>query len=188
MLKSSGGKTRDNAIITYQLRDPFNMFASQMRSWKHDPPIPHGIRKTVKRLRSGFKEFAKEALGITHNLPAGSIYINYNRWFSDKSYRDELANKLGLSKSDKDLNTVTGHGYGSSFDKKKFNGHAQQMNVLSRWKSCAGNRFYISMFDRETISLSRRLFGPTPDFRNQQDVRLSQSVAKHFKHLVDKYC
>jgi len=67
---------------------------------------------------------------------------------------------LGLEFTDKGLEFVPVFGEGSSFDKRKLDGKAQQMNVFERWRSYIDHDQYRSIFkDFEIVDLSEEIFG-----------------------------
>ena len=69
------------------------------------------------------------------------IGINFNKWFQEEKYRYYLTKEFNIPFTDSGLNDV--HGYGSStFDNKKYNGKAQKMDVLNRWKNFKSNPEY----------------------------------------------
>ena len=71
-----------------------------------------------------------------------------------------LAEKMGLSFHDQTVNKVSGYGTGSSFDKLDFQGQANKMDVLNRWKHYSKDTFYNDIFsDRELVALSDAIFG-----------------------------
>lgn len=109
-----------NTINIIILRDPFNMWVSNMPGNKPQNP-------------DLWKIYAKEYLGQTNILP-NKVSINYNQWFSDPNYRMNISEKLGIAFSDNGLNVVGKFGGGSSFNKTAFDGQAQRMSVLNRWE------------------------------------------------------
>lgn len=125
------------------LRDPFNLVASRLRS-THP--------KMGTKLRVPWKQHVKKAL-----MNKRIIDINYNEWFKDVDYRHQLADRLGLSFTDAGLNKVPKIG-GSSFDRHKYDGKAQQMDVLNRWKIYANDDNFWKQIDGEMINLSRQYF------------------------------
>ena len=153
------------------------MVASQIRSWGSHPP-KSWVQTTIKNMRVSFKQFATEAIGLSHYLPDGSLFVNYNKWFADKKYRAKIATSLGLSHGDKAINFVSNHGAGSSFNRRKYNGKAQKMDVLNRWETYAGNEFYMRIFDDEMNKLSEKLFGPMPP--------ISKPTTQNYKHTDPK--
>lgn len=114
------------------LRDPLNLFASRIQ---HDR-----VYKTRNRIGAlgalskesimGWKEHAQEFKKPSLHPCLG---INYNQWFSDPKYREMIAKSLVLEYKDDVLNTVPPIGE-SSFDSYKYDGKAQDMSVLSRYK------------------------------------------------------
>jgi hypothetical protein len=128
------------------------------------------MRRFPGRAVDLWKVHAREALGATSALAPGRLVILYNRWFSDQTYRQELATELGLEFTDRGIDSVPGialpktefarFGCGSSFDNQRFHGQAQSMDVNVRWKRYRHDRFYRSLFnDIELRDLSEQLFG-----------------------------
>jgi len=70
------------------------------------------------------------------------LHIYYDNWFSSQTYRNELASILELTLNDINLNYVPRFGGGSSFDKRRFNKKAQEMDVLHRYEHIKDKSFY----------------------------------------------
>ena len=86
--------------------------------------------------------------------------INFNAWFVSQDYRKNLSKSLGLKFNDKGLNIVPETGEGSSFDHRKFDGKAQKMKILDRWKVLKDKSGFRSLFrDPEIWKLSEKIFG-----------------------------
>ncbi|MDB5181920.1 MAG: hypothetical protein JWP13_683 [Candidatus Saccharibacteria bacterium] len=78
---------------------------------------------------------------------AGSV--NFPLWFQSREYRDEVFDTLGLGDNqDAGLNNVADFGFGSSFDYRNFDGRAQEMGVLERWRKYEGT----PIFERAIVS------------------------------------
>lgn len=140
------------------LRDPFNLFASRFmaREWLN------GIQDTDK-VKALWKQYAKEYLGITKILPNTRIVVNFNLWVESRSYRQILAESLGLHFTDEGLEEMPAHFPGSSFDGNNFNNRAQEMALNERWKFYQSDALYRAIFrDDELIELSNRIFGVIP--------------------------
>ena len=71
-------------------------------------------------------------LSLNKNNNFYTIYFDF--WFSDPEYRRKIENDLDLEKSEQYLEKVSNYGNGSSFDGTTYNGKAQEMDVLNRWK------------------------------------------------------
>lgn len=122
------------------VRDPFNLLASVIRDcggeigkWKY------------AGICSMWKQYAREALNET-SLLEHKICILYDRWFADRQYRDQLAGRFGLTNTDMGLLAVPPNGRGSSFDGLRFDGNAQEMAVLVRWREFAHDPHFWSLF------------------------------------------
>jgi hypothetical protein len=87
--------------------------------------------------------------------------INYNKWFEDKSYREQICKDIDIPFTDEGINYVPPDGRGSSFNKRKFNGKAQEMGVLERYKSMLENPKFMKIvsLDKEVIELTEEHFG-----------------------------
>ena len=158
------------------IRDPFNMFASRYRIYYRLNQInkKQGIKEREKDRHTNYnskiawfdkgsvdrwKEYAREFLGSTSFLGSQKLLIDYNRWFKDMNYRKKISSELGLKFSDKKLNFVPNHGYGSSFDVRTMNKKAQSMDVFNRWRHFVDDDQYINIIrDRELIDLSMQIY------------------------------
>lgn len=145
------------------LRDPFNLFASRIKSglitghYTHHGTKPISVL-TLKRI---YKQHAREFLGKKKYLK-NRVLINFNRWTSEKEYRKAIAEKLNISFSDKGFTEVMNVAGGSSFDGTDFCGNANKMDLNNRWKEFASDESYWSFFDEELVELAREIFGDIP--------------------------
>jgi len=147
------GKSRERYDVLI-VRDPFNFFASRLKAGA----VLTGI-DNVDDVKNLWKDYAKEYLGETNFLSHNKIIINFNQWFSSSQYRKLLADRLRLDFTDRGLEAVR-HSSWSSFDGSKFDGKAQEMPVLQRWKKFSDHSSYKNIFyDKELLDLSARIFG-----------------------------
>ncbi len=135
-------------------RDPYNLFASRLRSSREGHRFIDVWKSHVHLCMEN-----KDIIGI-----------NFNKWFSEKNYRIELAEKLGLKFTDKGINDVFWFG-ASSFDGNKFDGKAQNMEVLERWKNVIGSSVLEKKYkqivnDPSIRKLSEEFFNFTPGGEN----------------------
>lgn len=106
----------------YLLRDPLNWMASSI----------HLSNKWTRQDMSPVEHINLYKSYLNNNQ---YYMINFNKWFTSYKYRRQIEQDLNLGLSDNGLNSVLHYGSGSSFDGRKYNGKAQQMNVLNRWGS-----------------------------------------------------
>lgn len=152
------------------LRDPYNLFASRLKSGLiRGHHTLHGSKPisllTLQRL---YKQHASEFLGEKNYLQ-NKILINFNLWARSRDYRENLAAELGIPFTDKGFKEVTEVAGGSSFDGTKFSGMAHKMDVNNRWKKYAADPEYMDLFDPEINELASRIFGeiePVKYFEN----------------------
>lgn len=144
------------------LRDPYNLLASRLK-WFHG----RGETPTMERFaefRVLWKLYAREFAGVTSWLE-DAVHVSYNAWFRSRAYRDEIGSRIGFRNRDVGIDKVARWGpatsrLDASFDGLTYDGRAQAMQVLERWKGFADDPFYRAQFeDEELVDLSRRIFG-----------------------------
>jgi len=148
------------------MRDPFNLLASRLKT-KPRKTGPNFSMLEVYSRRYSLPElwisYAKECLGETSFLSSKKVFINYNKWFSDITYRKEIAAQLNIEFTDDGFNDVSISGRGSSFDGTKHTGEAYKMDVLNRWKLFTDNSVYRQLLNtNELVNYSIKLFGEIP--------------------------
>lgn len=140
------------------LRDPFTWAASYMKKSQHpdDCLVWPGL----------WLEYANEFAGNTHHLP-DAIKINYNQWFEDRAYRQQISPWLGFKFTDEALEIVTPHADGSSFDQTQFDAQAQKMAVTERWRHYQNEPKYRAAFqqNQDILELGTTLFDLSPDLQ-----------------------
>lgn len=148
------------------LRDPFNLLASKLK-WAYGE-VERPSKPTlddVAATRDLWKVHAREFLGKTDFL-SGRVALSYNDWFRDRAYRDAMAGKLGLVNQDIGVEEVAKWGpsvTADSFDGLAYDGRAQAMKVLERWKRFEHDGFYRELVaDPEVHDLSAEIFGVLP--------------------------
>lgn len=151
------------------IRDPFNLFASRLQGNKPRANARNFDLMNVYSRHHNLPElwvtYAKECLNETTFLRHNKVVINYNQWFSDCDYRQQIADLLGLTFSDAGFTEVVrAGGIGSSFDGINFNNDAASMDVLNRWKRFEENPFFLDLLKTpELVEYSVRLFGHLPE-------------------------
>lgn len=136
------------------LRDPFNLFASRLKSG-YSGVTP----RTAVRI---WKQHARQALGLRRILPHRPTVVLFNAWHGDRSYRRRLAEELDLDFTDAGKEEVADCAGGSSFDRRMCHGRASQMQLADRWKHFVDDPRYHGLFDAELCDLSEQLFGSLP--------------------------
>jgi len=158
--------THKNIVI---LRDIYNNIASviQCHSANRKQLMEHG-----KIYMESWKSHAREYLGDTRYLTRPT-FILYNKWFTETKYRKNLAKKLGLHFTDLGMEKVPNAGSGSSFDAFNYDGVAQNMNTLNRWKGFLTDQVFYDLIDEEAVNLNRRIF--------------TRPNVKEFQHYFSKW-
>jgi len=137
----------DNVTYILIIRDPFNLVASRFKiGW--GMKIRGNAKDTILDV---WKQHALEYLNSDK-----IIGINSNNWFSDESYRKEIAEKLNLSFSDNGIEIPHKVGRSSFNNKTK---DAREFDILGRYKHYINDGKYLSLFDDEIISLTQKCFG-----------------------------
>jgi hypothetical protein len=138
------------------LRDFYNTYASRFEK-RRDVRSEYWLAAKWRLYddTTMWKMMAKEFIGKNDH-----IKINYNMWFLSKQYRVSLSREFG-DFSDEGLQSVSHFGGGSSFDSRKFDGMASEMNVMKRWVGYYNDREYAEkiLSDGEAEELNQRIFG-----------------------------
>lgn len=145
------GKSR-NVHHLLVLRDPYNRLASRIAVWGRDTQWGDSIQLEMAL----WKQHAREFLGRTHHLPAGTCMVAYNDWVSREDYRRALSRRMGLEFSDSLLHHIEEAG-ASSFDISERD--AKRLKPLERWKGFLQHTGFLSLLDSETRSLADEIFG-----------------------------
>ena len=155
--------TSDKQSDILILRDPFNLMASRFR-WILGCGFEFEMEQ-FKEILGMWKEHAREFLGETSYFPA-KVAISYNEWFCNQDYRQEISRKLGLEWNDKGLYEVAKWGPTiamGSFNGLDYDGQANKMKVLERWKEFDDHPDYLHLLnDEEIFDLSSKIFGLVP--------------------------
>jgi hypothetical protein len=134
------------------LRDPRNLFASRLASgygWLED--------ELVARI---WAQHAREFLGLRRNLHQERLMVSYNEWVASRSYRQQVAEALGLEFDDRAAHKVPAAAGGSSFDGTAYDGRAEQMPVLQRWHTFIADPRFHRLLTPQIQELSNRIFDP----------------------------
>lgn len=147
------------------LRDPYNNFASLFKWGRANGWTSP---EWIAFVRERWKEYAREYLHETKLMRSNKICVSYNQWFTDWRYRRSLIEELGYDFDEYwIINVVAKIGIvqfeDHTFDGLKFDGRAQEMKVLERWKHFRYDPVYRLVFDEEMRDLSRRIFGDICD-------------------------
>jgi hypothetical protein len=131
------------------LRSPYNCLASHISMFGHC-----GLEEKIALWR----QYALEFSGRTSFLPASTVKVPYDLWFSSIDARRKISRELGLEFSDRNLGV---HGnatpYRSRFDPDVKD--ARRMAVLDRWRGFLDDPVYVALFDQETHALAAEIFG-----------------------------
>lgn len=153
------GRSRRRVTLLV-LRDPFNNLASLVR-WSQGRRFAP-TADDVRRCAQLWKAHAREYVGRSRVIPGERLVVSFNEWFLSREYRRGLAAALGLAFTDRGLNDVARWGpstWGDSFDGLGYDGRAQQMKVLERYRRYCEDERYLRLFDAEMIALSERIYG-----------------------------
>jgi hypothetical protein len=145
------------------LRDPFNLFASRIRSGLYDNRHIWGEKVVTLRMAMRiWKQHAREFLGERNLLPRPKRFVSFNEWMSSQEYRRQLASDLGLQLKHQHAPRVPHVAGGSSFDGTDYDGQPDRMRLDSRWEAYIDDPSYRVLFDEEVLRLSGAIFGRLP--------------------------
>ena len=151
-------EVKDNCKNILIMRDPYNFIASCLQRLV-DPPDA-GATDVGKELPSRLKIWKKHANQVLKGNETSQpfYFISYNEWFSSPSYRKKICDDLNLVFTDSGMNKVMNFGNGSSFDREKFDGTAQKMNVLTRYHKWQNHRAFQHLIDDEIKFMAQEIF------------------------------
>jgi len=131
------------------LRDPYNWLASR---YQGQFPIDEAVIEA-------WCSQCREALRETEQL-SRPLVVNYDRWFTDPAYRQQLSESSGLPGEEPGVGEITNFGGGSSFTGLEFRDQAKNMDVLHRWKHFEDDPAFRSYFSSypQLIEYAERLF------------------------------
>ena len=154
-------KKQINLLI---LRDPFNLFASLLKS-KMMKKNDDDKFKYINLFKGYARKYIDQKMNVKSDINH-QICVNYNQWFSEANYRIKLAEKLGFTVTKEPFQKISDRGKGSYFEGLEYQNQASSMKVLERWKVFKDDLFYKSLFeDRELIELSKMIFNSdAPEF------------------------
>ncbi len=142
------------------LRDPFNTLASQaaMGRWPTGETPPE-----LAGWMALWKAHAREFIRIRDAGGQGEVAVSYNAWLTDGTYRDTVAEALGLpDRTDAALPQVPAQGGGSSFDGQGAGAeHMTDDRHFKRWEVYRDVPWFKAVFkdDPELVALSEQIFG-----------------------------
>jgi hypothetical protein len=113
------------------IRSPLNWKASRYR--------------LLQKHKMVYKLKGENDIWLSH-LESDVYKIFFDEWFVNKEYRKKICADLKLKFTDNGLLDVQ---QVSSFDQKKFDGRAQDMNVLNRWKAYKNDRIFTDQISEE---------------------------------------
>jgi hypothetical protein len=123
------------------LRDVYNWAASRKEK---------GLEVSRKKLDL-WKAYAK-------GISSYQVFISFNDWFKFSLYRASILHQLDIEQRSDDISFIPKSGGGSSFDARKFQGVAGQMEVLERWRKLNGYTRDLISSDDELIQINKDLF------------------------------
>jgi len=132
------------------IRDIKNTLASLIKS----TPQKH----IVKRLKTSTEAWYQYAYDYICGKFSNRIHILYDLWFKNECYRHLLCSVLNIKFTDAGLNIVSKNANGSSFDHMKYQGNAQGMDVLNRWKAYNNNRYFKEFYTDQLKELNSIVF------------------------------
>ena len=165
--------SNDRDIDVAVLRSFPNLIASQVQRRRNiqeqgleNRPI---MRLGLAAVRDAWVENAQ---AIRDSNASGVTGVLFDRWFTDRDYRDEIAQQIGFTNTDSGLDHVPDPGSGgSSFDGISYQGRGQEMHVLDRghmFTESEENRgLYVPLVTPEVIELNQELFGFDPSMEGE---------------------
>lgn len=143
--------SEDNILNIIIMRDPLNLFASRQQH----PESNRWLIVDEDHINLWVK-YAEEALNITNNIQ-NKLVILYNKWLTDKNYRDSIAKIIGTPNFD-NTEQVSICGDGSSFIGLQLD---KVENYLQRYKMVEFPDHILNLLNSDKVTmLSDQLFHP----------------------------
>ncbi len=146
--------------VVIVLRDLANTAASLsagIPSLKNKPFLHPDFSRIIEQAR----EYLREATGETNllgGLASKVVFISYNRWHKETTYRREIAESLGLGRRDMDRGMVSDYVHRSGFQKPGT--AADSLETITRWQKFAGDiQFWNLVCDPQTHAMEQRFHG-----------------------------
>jgi tetratricopeptide (TPR) repeat protein len=144
----------------FMLRDPFNLFASRLQLIrKHDPADPERHIAGNQINANLWKHYALSF--VNPQVLPHAIRLDFNRWYTDRDYREHISESLGWPFTDEGFGSRLGWQFsqGSSFGEKD----PGRLGVLERWQVFRDDPEFLSLFDDEMLDLAKLIFDYVPD-------------------------
>ena len=117
--------------------DPRRIWRKLRSQWAPGNKPQADVRTAVGRIMRLWPGYARRARGAAPLGPGRTIGVVYDFWVADKSYRDRLAQDMGLVNLDRFLDFVSDAGGGSSFEGTAVSGdRLRGADMLRRWEEC----------------------------------------------------
>ncbi len=150
VLRDGLGRAAERGATAWiQMRDPYNWFAS----------LHQGVAAGIVMWRNPlnlekWKDYARLCC-------TSDDWLSFNRWFAEADYRRALANKweFGRNRDGQPWQRIPDEFIGSSFDDRRYQERAQEMDVLGRYRQFVNQQWWRECFDDETTALGEQLFG-----------------------------
>mgnify|MGYP006274521873 CR=1 FL=1 len=139
----------DSALEIVLLRDPYNLFASLLKSGMMD-------ESSSGYYVSKYKEYGDKYLKIKEASDRGALAVTYNEFVTSPEYRISMSNMLGGKLLAEAPASVSCYGGGSSFQPQA--SQANELDTMNRWKSYVNDPLYRSLFDAEITNLADEIF------------------------------
>ncbi|MFD1510678.1 hypothetical protein [Lacimonas salitolerans] len=146
------------------IRNPFNVAPSTLKMVRRmkakDGVTEEELLQIVEHRLKMWVGYAEITLEHDAGQRKDFLPINFDFWASNKSYRDEIAARLGYSNSDRFFDFVSDAGGGSSFGGTKEMLTAEKLG--SRWSQAEDKDTLRPIFLRQkkVVTLAARIWGP----------------------------
>ncbi len=121
--------------ILFIIRDSLNFVSSYAKTFPMDLRSGGYLGPVLTETLRTYRQYLQEALGKTCNLGglrSKCLFISYNRWLTESSYRREISMNLGAELEDADLGIVAPYGPRSAFQPPGTG--SGDLHTLERWR------------------------------------------------------
>lgn len=126
-------------IIVLQTRDLLNWYASYFKS----------VSTPGNKVVEYWWQITREIYYPEYFRKFNTVEIIYDDFFVSRAYRKAICELLGGEYNETELNRITMNGGGSSFTRDQYDGEAQRMNTLNRYRQ-VNPSIYRTLFNRKS--------------------------------------
>ena len=177
-------EAREAECIVFVLRDALNFAASYWRAFPGEFAKDGFLGGSLRMMLSTYREYLDEANGTTSvlgELSSKTVFVSYNRWHCEASYRQMIAERLGTELNDAPRGIVAAYGPRSAFQPETT--RAEDLKTLERWREAIEDHelqaIWTACRDPELLEAERKFHGETIPLSRIEDAWTCPECVSH---------